>query len=131
MMTVRSSNLLTRLLLVDAVISGATGLLMLLGANAVDGLFGIPAPVIFYSGLALLPFAAMVLYFATSEGLSRRKAWTVILMNFAWVAASFLLLVTDWIDPTAAGITFVVVQALAVAALAEFQYSALHTISNP
>lgn len=130
-MTFRSSNLLRRLLLVDAAISGATGILMLAGADTLHALLGVPGPLIRYSGLVLLPFAAMVLYFARSEGLSSGRVWTVILMNISWVAASVLVLVSGWIDPNVFGMTFVVLQALAVAALAEFQYSALRAIPHP
>ena len=39
------------------------------------------------------------------------------------VAASVLVLVGGWIDPTAVDMAFVVFQALVVAALAEFQYT--------
>ncbi len=130
-MTVRSSSLLRRVLLLDAAISGATGILMVAGADAFHALFGVPAPLVRYAGLVLLPFAAMVLYFARSESLSSGRVWTVILMNVAWVAASVLVLVSGWIDPTALGMAFVLLQALAVAALAEVQYTALRAIPNP
>ena len=124
-MSVRSSSSLRRVLLLDAAISGATGILMVAGATAFDALFGVPAPLVRYSGLVLLLFAALVLYFARSEGLSSGRVWTVILMNAAWVAASVLVLVSGWIDPTALGMAFVILQALAVAALAEVQYTAM------
>jgi hypothetical protein len=103
---------LRRLLFADAGISGATGLVMLF---------------IRYSGLALIPFAAMVWYFARSPRLSASQVWTVIAMNAAWVVASVLVLVSGAIDPNAWGVAFVLLQALAVAGLAEFQYSALRS----
>jgi hypothetical protein len=134
MMTVRSSTLLRRLLLVDAAISGATGVMMLAAAGLLASLLEVPAPLIRYSGLLLLPFAAMVLYFAKAERLSRGRVWTVILMNASWVLGSVVLLVTGWIDPNVFGVAFVVVQAIAVAGLAEFQYTALRAqsfIPNP
>jgi hypothetical protein len=125
MITLHSSSLLRRVLLADAAISGATGVLMLGGADILASLLEVPAPLIRYSGLLLLPFAAMVLYFARAESLSRGRVWTVIMMNASWVAASFLVLLTGWINPNVLGVTFVVVQALAVGGLAEFQYTAL------
>ena len=125
-----------RLLLADAIVSGATGLLMLAGAPVLQAALELPAPLVRYAGLALLPFAAMVLYFARADGLSRGQVWTVIGMNAAWVGASILTLVSGWIAPNTLGVAFVLVQALAVAGLAEFQYSALRVnrsslISNP
>jgi hypothetical protein len=121
----RQSNSLRRLLLVDAAISGATGILLMAGAGGLHALFGVPPALIRSAGLVLLPFAAMVLYFARSEALSSGRVWTVIVMNVAWVAASFVVLVSGWIDPTALGMAFVVLQALAVAVLAEVQYTTM------
>lgn len=120
-----SASAVRRLLLADAVISGTTGIVMLLGTDAFQAWLALPAALIRDAGLILLPFAAMVLFFSQSAGLTSRRVWTVILMNAAWVVASVLLLVSGWIDPNAFGIGFVLVQALAVAALAEFQYAAL------
>ena len=121
----RKSSSLRRVLLADAAISGATGILLMVGAGGLHALFGVPPAVIRSAGLLLLPFAAMVLYFARSEALSSGRVWTVILMNVAWVAASFLVLVGGWIDPTVLGMAFVVLQALAVAVLAELQYTTM------
>ncbi len=122
-MTVRSSSLLRRVLFFDAAVSAATGIMMVAGAGTLHTLLGVPASLMRYSGLALLPFAVMVVYFARSGELSSSRVWTVILLNAAWVAASVLVLVGGWIDPTAIGMAFVVFQALVVAALAEFQYT--------
>jgi hypothetical protein len=126
--TSTSPTTLRRLLLADAAISGITGLVMLSGAGILHEWFEVPAALIRYAGLALLPFAAMVLYFSRSHRLSSRRVWTVIVMNLAWVAASVLLLLSGWIDPNVIGVTFVLAQALAVAVLAEFQYATLRAI---
>jgi hypothetical protein len=134
MMTFHSSPMLRRLLLTDAIVSGATGLLMLAAAPALQATLGLPLALVRYAGLALLPFAALVLYFARTDRLSRAQVWSVIVMNAAWVAASVVTLVTGWIAPNPLGIAFVLVQALAVAGLAELQYSAIRTqslIPNP
>lgn len=130
MTTLHPSPFLRRLLLVDAAISGATGVLMLAGAAVLQGMFDLPAALIRYSGLVLLPFAAMVLYFARTQRLSRGQVWAVILMNAVWVAGSLLVLVSGWIAPNALGTAFVLVQALAVAGLGELQYSALRANSS-
>jgi hypothetical protein len=61
----------------------------------------------------------MVLLFSTA--ISPARVRTVIGLNFAWVAASALVLVTGWIQPNTLGIAFVIVQAAAVALLAELQ----------
>ena len=114
-----------RLLLVDAAVSGATGVLMAAAAPMFQTMFDLPAPLVRSAGLALLPFAALVAYFARTDQLSRGQVRSVIVMNAAWVAASVLVLVGGWIAPNALGIAFVLVQALIVAGLAELQYTAL------
>jgi hypothetical protein len=131
MMTFPSAPMLRRLLLADAIVSSATGLLMLAAAPALHAAFGLPVPLVRYAGLALLPFAALVWYFARTERLSRRQVWSVIVMNAAWVAASVVTLAAGWIAPNALGMAFVLVQALAVAGLAELQYGALRAVLHP
>jgi hypothetical protein len=46
-------------------------------------------------------------------------------VNAAWVVASVALLVSGSVSPNALGVTFVLVQAVAVAALADVQYFGL------
>jgi hypothetical protein len=119
------SSFLRRALIADGAISGATGLLMLLGASFLGGLLGLPTVLLRYAGLSLIPFAAFVLYMARSQSLSSGSVWFVIALNAMWVAASVLLLVSGLIDPTPLGYAFIVVQAVAVAVFVELQYVGL------
>lgn len=119
------TNLLRQSLVADALISGATGLLMLLGAGVLDDLLAIPAALMRGAGLSLLPFAAALLHLARREQLPPPAIGAVIAINVAWVAASLLLLVSGWIAPNGLGIAFVVAQAVAVAVFAEVQYLGL------
>jgi hypothetical protein len=81
------------------------------------------------AGIALLPFAGMVLYFAQQPVIPRATVMTVIGLNAAWVAASVLLLVSGWIAPTTLGTAFVIFQAVVVGAFAELQYAALRRVA--
>jgi hypothetical protein len=119
------SPFLRRTLVADAAISGATGLLMALGAGMLQELLGVPAALLRYAGLSLLPFAALVVYLSMRGRLPRAGVWGVILLNVAWVAASVLLLLGGWIAPNALGFAFIVGQAVVVAVLAELQYVGL------
>jgi hypothetical protein len=65
------SPFLRRALLADALISGATGLLMLIGANVLASLLGLPEALLRYAGLVLLPYGSLVAYVATREQLRR------------------------------------------------------------
>jgi hypothetical protein len=118
----RLSSFLRQGLLADAVITGATGLVMLFGADVLASLLALPAALLRYAGLALLPFVAYVAYVATRERLHRPAVWAVILLNALWVAASIVLLLSGWVAPNALGVVFVLVQALAVAVFTDIQY---------
>lgn len=118
-----SHTFLRRLLFLDAAISGVTGLVMLAAAPMLGTLLGLPSPLLRYAGFSLLPFAALVLYLATRDILPRGGVWTIIVLNAAWVVASAALLFVT--APSTLGYAFVIVQAIAVAALAEMQYVGL------
>jgi hypothetical protein len=121
----RPSPLLRQALLADAVTSGASGCLMLLGAGFLDGLLGLPGALLRTSGAVLIPYSAFVAYLGARPELPRAIVWAVILGNAVWAADSLLLLVSGWVDSTRAGTAFVVLQALAVAMYAELQFMGL------
>lgn len=121
----RPSSFLRQALLADAVISGAMGLLLLLGAGFLAGLLDLPMELLRTAGLVLLPFVAFVAYVATRENPARGAVWAVIVINALWVVASIGLLLSGWVAPNGLGITFVIVQALAVGLFAELQYVGL------
>ncbi|MCC7275679.1 MAG: hypothetical protein IT561_23615 [Alphaproteobacteria bacterium] len=121
----RSATFLRRALLADAAISGAAGLVCVLGAGTLGGLLHMPEPLLRYAGIALLPFTAFVLWVATRDRPARAAVWAVIVCNAAWAADSVLLLLSGWIDPSALGLVFIAVQAAAVAVFAELQYVGL------
>ncbi len=109
----------------DALASGATGLLLVLGAGALTGLLGLPEALMRPAGLILLPYAAVVAFLGTRATISRRAVWAVIAVNGIWVADSLMLLASGWVSPTAPGYAFVLAQALVVLLFAEAQYFGL------
>lgn len=119
------SNLLRLALIADAAASGATALLMLAGASLIAGLLGLPADLLRYAGLILVPFVAFVAYVGTRPEIPRGAAGAIVVVNFAWVAASVALLVSGAVAPTVLGYAFVLVQAVAVGVLAELQWIGL------
>jgi len=122
-----TSLFLRRILLADGVISGATGLLMTLGAGALQELLGVPATLLRYAGLSLVPFAILVVYLSRHAVPPRSGVVAVIALNAGWVAASVLLLLAGWVEPNGLGYTFILGQAGAVAVLAEMQYVGLRS----
>jgi hypothetical protein len=123
--SLRTSTFLRRVLFADAATCLATGLLLTLGSGALEQFLGLPAGLMRYAGLSLLPFAALLVYLATRERLSPPAVWAVIILNALWTADSFLLLLTGWVAPTELGYAFVVGQALGVAAFAGLEYLGL------
>jgi hypothetical protein len=121
----RPSSFLRLVLLADAAASGATGLLVLIGGGFLAGLLGVPATLLREAGLILLPYVAFVAYIGTRESLVRPAIWAIVICNVLWAGASVLLVMGQWIAPTALGYAFVIGQALIVALLAGLQYLGL------
>ncbi len=88
---IQHASFLRRVLRTDAVVSGATGLLMLGGATFLTRFLALPEPLLRYAGLGLIPYAAFVAYVATREHVSRTAVWAVIVLNVLWVLESILL----------------------------------------
>lgn len=121
----RTSTFLRWVLLVDAATCFATGLLMMIGARALEQILGLPVELMRYAGFSLLPFAIFLVFLATRQLSSHYAVWAAILLNVLWTADSFLLLVTGWVTPTQLGYVLVVAQALGVAMLAGLEYVGL------
>jgi hypothetical protein len=121
----QSPTFLRRALMLDAVASGAAGLLMIAGAGLLEGFLGLPAALLRGAGLVLAPYVGFVIWAGTREAISRPAVWTIIAANALWAVASGLLLVSGLVAPTALGHAFVIGQALVVALLGELQYAGL------
>jgi len=119
------SSLLRNALLADAVLSGATGLLLALAANPLSALLGLSAGLLRESGLFILPFAALAAWMRLRQRLGRTSVFVLVVANALWAVDSVLVLLLGWIEPTVLGEMFVVGQALIVAVLAELQFIGL------
>jgi hypothetical protein len=120
-----SSAFLRRALLLDALASSATGLLLIAGAGLLEGLLGLPAALLRGAGLVLVPYVAFVIFTGTRAAIPPVAVWVIIAANALWAAASALLLLSGWVAPTALGYAFVIGQAAVVALLGELQYVGL------
>ena len=109
----------------DAGASGATALLMIAGAGFAASFTDLPAGLLFWAGLALVPYIAFVIWTATRADIPRLAVQAIIEINLLWAIASFALLATDFIAPNGLGIAFVALQALAVLGLGVLQWIAL------
>jgi hypothetical protein len=124
-----TGTFLRTVLLADALVSGATGLLMTVGAGVLEPILQVPATLLRGAGLALVPYAGFVAMLARRDVLPRAGVWAVIACNVLWAIDCVALLLTGWIDPTLLGVAFVLVQAVVVAAFAELQVVGLRRLA--
>jgi hypothetical protein len=125
MTSIRASSLLRRVLIVDAVSSGAMGVAMIAFAELLANLLQLPVELVSEAGIVLLPFAAFVGFVASRPEPARIAVWAIIALNAVWVVDSLGLLFTGWVAPNALGLAFVIAQAAVVLVLADFQYMGL------
>lgn len=125
------SLFLRRMLAADAVASGATGLLLALGAGPLAGPLGLEAAHTRPTGVFFLAYAALVGWMATRPTLRRGAVRMVIAGNLTWAVASLAILPLDLVQPTSLGVAFVVAQALVVGLLAGLQFVGLRRATQP
>lgn len=121
-MSISVTPFLRNVLLADAAVSGAAGILMIAGAGLLGPLLGLPSELLFWAGIALVPFVAMLLVVARQPAVQRLVLVDIIAINALWVVASFCMLLSGLVSPNLLGIAFVSAQALTVALLAELQF---------
>jgi hypothetical protein len=126
--TVDRSSFLRRVLWVDAATCLAMGALLVIAATPLSFFLGLPELLLSYAGVALFPVALFMGWVALREELSVGGVWVVILGNAGWVVGSVAVLLV--LSPTAIGYAFVLVQAVAVALLAELEYVGLRRVEN-
>jgi hypothetical protein len=114
-------RLLRRALKLDAVASGTLGVLSLIAAPALEGPLGVPRAVLWPVALYVVAYAAFVWTVASASSVSRSGAWTAVVLNALWVVGSVAVVVFGWLPLTVLGTVLVLVQAIAVAILAELQ----------
>jgi hypothetical protein len=119
------SPLLRKALLSDALISGLTGLVLAFAAGPLSTPLGLAVGLLRWSGIILIPVAALVARLGTRERVQRPLVFAVVACNALWALDSVLLLVMGWVEPTILGEVFVLGQAVVVAVLAELQFLGL------
>ncbi len=124
-MSISVSPFLRNALVADAVATGATVILAIAGASVLGPLLGLPQGLLFWAGVALVPFVALLLVTARRTVVSRLVLIEIIAVNALWVVASFALLFSGSVEPNLLGIAFVTAQALTVALFAELQFMGL------
>jgi hypothetical protein len=121
-------KIMRRILYFDAATCLAMGLALVLFAQPLAPLLGLPVLLLEIAGALLLPIGGFIAWVASASGFLRTGAWLVIAGNAAWVLASFYLLLSGAVAPKPLGYAFVLVQALAVALIAALEYASVRRI---
>ena len=127
--TAERPTLLVDALRLDAFATGATGVLLAAGAPWLDGVLGTPAAFLAPLGALFVAYAAALWLLARSGAESATAVAAVIGGNVVWVALSVVAVIVDWLTLTALGTAFVLLQAAAVAVIAELQLVGLRRAS--
>lgn len=118
-MTADNTLFLRRVLGLDAVASGATGLLLAFGPALLADWLEIEAGFVQPAGFFLIAWALAV--GALSLRPSRLLVMGVVAVNLLWTAESAAVLLGGALQPNAFGVAFVIAQATAVAGFAALQ----------
>lgn len=124
--TKSADRLLRVALRVDAIASGISGLAFL----GTKEFFGLPSALTSPTGVFLLVFAVGVWLAAAPRTLNAKAVITIIVLNVAWVVASVVVLATGLLPLTSLGVGYAIVQAVAVAAIAEIEFIGLRRIGR-
>jgi hypothetical protein len=120
---------LRKALILDAAVTAVAGIAMIGGADFVHGLLGLPSSLLFWAGVALIPFVATLATLARANAAPAGVIPTIIAINFAWVAASLYVAFGPTFAPTLLGQVVVCAQAAAVLLFAELQVMGLRRAS--
>jgi hypothetical protein len=122
---INPSLFLRRAVLADAIFSGASALLLALGAGALAPMLNLPEALLREPGLFLIAYAALVGWLGTRQSMPKALVGIVIAGNAAWTIGSIALLFSGAVTPNLLGEAVVAIQAIATGAFAELQYIGL------
>jgi hypothetical protein len=115
---------LANLLTLDACTCAVMGVALGLLHTPVGAWTAIPAALLFWAGMTLLPVAAFMAIAARMQPIPTLAAHAVVGGNVAWILASLALPIIGAISPNPFGWAFVIVQAVVVASLTTAEYFA-------
>lgn len=109
-------------LVINAVSSGVTGILLLGFNNFFSALFDIQADRIFLGcGVFLIVFALLVFYESRKPNISEKSVWIITSLDISWVIGSIVILLLLWNSLSLIGNLLIIIVALWVASMACFQ----------
>ncbi|MFH8926232.1 hypothetical protein ACH4D4_04175 [Streptomyces pristinaespiralis] len=127
--TTEPQTMLRRFLAADAAVTGANGLAYVFASGPLGRLLGVDGTLLLGLGAFLTAYASCVGLLAARPRPPRTAVTLVVDTNILWSVLSIAALAV-WLDPTAVGAAWAVVQALTVAGFAVLQWSALRATAR-
>lgn len=120
-----SPRFLPRVLWADAALSMLTGLLQLAASDGLSRLTGLPAALLWGTGLFYIAYAATIAWMASRDPSPRALVMLVAVGNIVWGLVCIGLLAAGTWPTTALGNAWVIAQAVAVVVLGDLQWVGL------
>lgn len=120
-----AGRLLRLALRMDAIVTGANGLLYLAAAGPLQDLLGLDTTTGRELGGFLLLYAAAVWVISMSARPKRIAVTAVIEANVLWTVLSIVTVIAGWFSLSTVGAVWAVLQAIVVAGFGGLQYTAL------
>lgn len=115
----------------DAVATGAVGLLSVAAGPMLDDLLGIPLALLVPVGLFLVAYAVVIWIVGTRRRVSRPAVWATVVLNLMYAVDCVVVVAAGPFPLTALGTAFVLFQAAAVTLFAATQFYALRKAARP
>lgn len=127
----KSMKALNRILMINSLTSGATGLLMFIFSSSIAELFDVTSTAGFTAvGVFLIAFAALVFAESRADQHNISRVRLIIFLDMLWVCGSVIILLVQPFGFSAIGNIATAAVALWVAAMAYFQSSGLKQLQR-
>jgi hypothetical protein len=117
--------MLRNVLRVDAALSGLTALALMVDAEPLSAMTGLPAGILRAIGVALVPWTALLAWLASRPVFPSAALVTVIALNFVWALDCALAAFGVIGSPAGLGVAVLALQAVGTVVLAEFEWVGL------
>lgn len=128
--TSNAPSMVRRFLALDAVVTGGNGLAYLAASAPLGELLGVSRGLLLELGVVLTAYAAGVAWLASRRQPPVLGVKAVVDVNALWAVLSVVALAA-WLEPTAAGTVWTLLQAGTVAGFAALQWAALRATAAP
>lgn len=118
------------LLRIDAVLSGATGALMLGDGWLLDDLLGLNANLLWVAGAACIVYAMGLVGISLENSINTAQVEVAVGLNLVWAVGCLAIAFSDWMEVNTLGVGFLLLQVLGAMILAMLYVLALRASAS-